>query len=178
MQTSGSGHSITLEPSPRRWRALFRGHVIADTGEALILREGVLPPVVYFPRRDVSLEYMGRTARQTHCPFKGDAAYYTLTMDGEILENVAWTYEHPIDAMERIAGRIAFYPGEIEIYQVDDAVVNPPHHDRRTEAQAAVRDETYNIAEIIQHTDSGDGVSQREHWPPNVSSPTAERSGR
>jgi len=172
MQTPGSGHRITLERGQRRWRAYFNHHVIADTDDALILREGDLPPVVYFPRQDVSMEYMGRTDRRTHCPFKGDAAYYTLTMGGQIAENVAWSYEAPFDSVADIQGRIAFYPDQVEIYDVEDAAVNPHHRDRRHERMA--RDE---VAQIIQHTDAGDGASQRDHWPPNVERPLTDDGG-
>lgn len=132
MTTSDPAHTITLEPAKRRWRAQFsHSHVIADTDDALILHEARLSPVVYFPREDVAMEYMGRTTHHTHCPFKGDAAYFTLTMDGEILENVAWSYETPLEAVEPIAGRVAFYPRDIQIYEIDDALVNPHPHDRK-----------------------------------------------
>lgn len=166
------GHRITLEPSERRWRAKFNGHVIADTDDALILREAGLTPVVYFARRDVSLEYMGRTARRTHCPFKGDASYYTLTLDGEIAEDVAWSYETPIEAVNPIRERIAFYPDRVEIYDIDDATVNPHPRDRarETAAKAAVP-AIDTVDAIVQHTDSGSGASQAEHWPANVSVP-------
>jgi uncharacterized protein (DUF427 family) len=166
MLTPGPDHPITLEPGAQRWRARFNGHVIADTAAALILREADLPPVVYFPREDVGLDYMGRTARRTHCPYKGDATYYTLTLDGEIAENVAWSYETPFEAMSAIGERVAFYPDRVEVYAVDDAAVNPRHHDLAADvmAQDAVDD-------IVRHTDSGSGVSQAEHWPPNVSAP-------
>lgn len=168
MLTPGPDHPITIEPGTRRWRAKFNGHIIADSNDALVLREASLAPVVYFPRADVEMGFMGRTERQTHCPYKGDAGYYTLTLDGEILENVAWTYDHPFEAMEKIAGRIAFYPRQVELYEVDDAVVNPPHHDRRDEVEQMLHDTPPSVDTIVQHTDSGDGVSQREHWPANA----------
>jgi uncharacterized protein (DUF427 family) len=174
MPTPNPTHRITLEPGKRRWRAAVKNHVIADSDNALILREAHMAPVVYFPRADVAMEYMGRTERHTHCPFKGEASYYTLTMNAEILENVAWSYEEPIDGMEQIAGRIAFYPGEVELYEVDDAVVNPHHRDRRDhidEVQAMVRDTPPTIDEVIQHTDAGDGTSQRPHWTGEVEPP-------
>ncbi|CAN7564227.1 DUF427 domain-containing protein [Phenylobacterium sp. LjRoot225] len=178
MLTPGPDHPITLEPSARRWRAYFNGHVIADTNDALILREADLAPVVYFPRHDVSVEYMGRTAHQTHCPYKGDAAHYTLTLDGEIAENVAWSYESPFEAMSPIRERLAFYPGRVEVYDIDDAAVNPHPRERAAEVTAREEvaevddsDEIDEIDEIVRHTDSGSGASQGEHWPPNVSGP-------
>lgn len=180
MLTPGPDHPITLEPAAGRWRVEFNKHVIADSNDALILREAGCRPVVYFPRTDVAMEYMGRSNHHTQCPYKGEASYYTLTMDGEILENGVWSYEHPYEAMEPIAGRIAFYPEQVNIYQVEDAVVNPKHHDRRDEideVQEMVRDQERrlhaprSVDEVVQHTDSGGGVSQGERWPANVETP-------
>ena len=125
MQTPDSNPRITLTPAARRWRARLHGHVFADTDDAIVLHEKGLAPVVYFPRQDVAMEYMGRTHHHTFCPHKGKAAYYTLSMDGDIYENVAWTYEDPYDPVGPIRDRIAFYPGDIDLYEVDDAVVNP-----------------------------------------------------
>jgi uncharacterized protein (DUF427 family) len=155
MLKPGPDHPITLEPAKKRWRAMFAGHVIADSNDALILQEANYPPVVYFPREDVAMEYMSRTERATHCPYKGDAAYYTLLMDGQFAENAVWTYEEPFEAMEPITGRIAFYTDRVEVYEVDDEAVNKhPHRE--------------DVDEVVQHTDAGDGKSQGEHWRPNV----------
>jgi hypothetical protein len=77
-------------------------------------------------------------------------------MDGQVAENVAWSYEQPYEAMEAIAGKIAFYADRIEVYAVDDALVNK--HPEREDVDA-----------VVLHTDAGDGTSQRAHWPPNVS---------
>jgi uncharacterized protein (DUF427 family) len=158
-------HPITVTPARNRWRAYFNGHVIADTGDALILQEASYAPVVYFPREDVSMEYMSRTDRRTHCPHKGDAAYYSILMDGAFAENAVWTYETPYPAMTAISGRLAFYPDKVEVYEVDDARVNPDHRDLEPRA---------DVDDIVQHTDTGGGTSQREHWPPNVETPNRE----
>ncbi|RYG02734.1 MAG: DUF427 domain-containing protein, partial [Caulobacteraceae bacterium] len=121
MLTPGPDHPITITPATSRWRAKYGDHVIADTGDALILKEADYPAVVYFPRADVSMDFFSRTDRTTHCPYKGDAAYYTILMDGRFAENAVWTYEQPFPAMEQIRGRLAFYPDKVEVYQVDGA---------------------------------------------------------
>ena len=161
MLIPGPDHPITLTPAKTRWRAKYGDHVIADTGDALVLKEADYPPVVYFPRDDVSMDFLSRTDRTTHCPYKGDAAYYTILMDGRFAENAVWTYEQPYAAMEQIRGRLAFYPDKVEVYSVDEAVVDPAHVHTM-------------IYETVLHTDSGSGVSQRDHWPPNVESPAPE----
>ncbi|RAK60036.1 DUF427 domain-containing protein [Phenylobacterium hankyongense] len=166
MLIPGPDHPITLKTAKKRWRAFFNGHVIADTNDALILQEANYPPVVYFPREDVAMEYMARTDRTTHCPYKGDAAYYTLVMDGKIAENAVWTYEEPFESMDPITARLAFYADQVEVYDVDDAAVNP-RHDEDLAARA-------EIDEVVQHTDAGDGTSQGPHWTPNVEVPAEE----
>lgn len=161
MMTPGPDHPITITPAHKRWRALYQGHVIADTGDALILREADLRPVVYFPRQDVSMEFFSRTDRSTHCPYKGDASYYTILMDGRFAENAVWTYDEPYPAMEQIRERLAFYPDKVELYEVDDAAVGAPHLDE-------------DVDEVVLHTDAGDGRSQREHWAATGENPAPE----
>jgi uncharacterized protein (DUF427 family) len=164
MLKPGPDHPIDLEPAKKRWRAFFAGHVIADTDDALILKEASYPPVVYFPRDDVAMEYMSRTERATHCPYKGDAAYYTILMDGEFAENAVWTYEQPFEGMEPIGERLAFYTDRVDVYEVDDAAVNP-------------HPQPQDVDQVVQHTDAGDGASQREHWAPNVQTPGQPEGG-
>ncbi len=172
MLTPGPDHPITLQAAKQRWRAYFNHHVIADSDDALILDEANLPPVIYFPRQDVGMEYMGRTEHHTHCPYKGEASYYTLTMGGQIAENVAWSYEDPFEAVNPIADRIAFYTDRVEVYPVDDAVVNPHHQEPAAELM-----EREEVDDIVLHTDAGDGTSQRDHWRPNVDVPGAGEGG-
>jgi uncharacterized protein (DUF427 family) len=169
MLTPGPDHPITIDTAPKRWRAFFAGHVIADTSDALILREANLGPVVYFPRADVAMEYMSRTDRSSHCPYKGDAGYYTILMDGEFAENAVWTYDAPFEAMTAIAGRLAFYTDKVEVYEVDDAAVNPRH--RQDEPSRR------EVDQVVQHTDSGGGLSQGERWDPNVETPANDDGG-
>jgi uncharacterized protein (DUF427 family) len=124
---------ITLKPNPRRVRALFENHVIADSADVLILEEAGLPAVPYFPREDVSMEYMGKTDRSSHCPYKGEASYYSIVMEGVIAENAVWSYEDPIAGMEAIRGRIAFYPDKVEVYELADLEMDSIPIDRATD---------------------------------------------
>ncbi len=122
MKLPGPDHPITISTNPRRVRVEANGHVIADTAAALTLQEASYPAVQYIPRADVEMGFFGKTERSTHCPYKGDASYYTLSIDSRILENVAWSYEAPIAGMEAIAGRIAFYPDRVDIYEVEPEI--------------------------------------------------------
>lgn len=180
MKIPGPDHPISLEPASKRWRARFAGHVIADTAGAIVLREAAYPPRVYFPRADVDMAYLGRTEHTTHCPYKGDAAYYSVLMDGQLAENAVWTYEQPYAAMQAIDGMLSFYTDKVEVYEVEESVATPrgdththfsPDASVDDVARHAGQAGGTSIDEVVQHTDSGSGASQREHWDANVVSP-------
>ena len=120
MKLPGPDHPITIEPAPQRMRATFNGHVIADTDDALIVREASYPPVAYFPKDDVEMAFLGATAHHTHCPYKGEASYWSIMMDGDLAENAVWAYEEPFPAVFALSGRVAFYPDKVEVYAVDE----------------------------------------------------------
>ncbi len=122
MKLPGPDHPITITPNPRRVRVEVEGHVIADSASALTLQESTYPAVQYIPRADVEMGFFGKTDRSTNCPYKGDASYYTLRIDGDIIENVAWSYEDPYPAMSEIEGHLAFYTDKVRVYEVDPAV--------------------------------------------------------
>ncbi len=100
-------HRIETKPAKERVRVTFKGEVIADTRDAIRMEEGTYPAVFYFPRKDVKMERLIRSSHRTHCPFKGDAAYFSL-VNGP--ENAVWSYEQPYDEMSVIKERLAFYP--------------------------------------------------------------------
>lgn len=156
--TPGPGHPIEITAAPGRMVAIYEGHAIAESDDVLLLREASYAPVAYFPRADVEMTYMARTEKTTHCPYKGEASYYTLTMDGHIAENAVWTYETPYPAMDAIKDRLAFYPNIVSV-----ASAGP-----RDAGVAAGRT---TIDEIVRHTDSGAGSSQEEPWTPTAGNP-------
>jgi uncharacterized protein (DUF427 family) len=113
-----------------RVRALFEGHEIADSANAVVVHEGDYPPVVYFPRQDVEMLSLRRTDHSTHCPHKGDASYFTIYRDAKVIENAAWSYEDPIESASLIRDHIAFYPQHVEIEMAGaGAPLKVPPHD-------------------------------------------------
>ena len=118
MKIPGPDHPISITPSDVRWQARFEGEVIADSTRALVLQEASYPPVVYFPKADVAMDHLAATSRSTHCPYKGDASYFSISLDGETAENAVWAYEMPYPAMAEIAGLVAFYPNIAQIAEV------------------------------------------------------------
>jgi uncharacterized protein (DUF427 family) len=121
MKLPGPDHPITIAPNPRRVRVVFNGRVVADTARALTLKEARLPPVQYIPREDAEMALFARTAHASHCPYKGDAAYFSLTVDGRTSEDAVWTYEAPYPAMAEIKGHVAFYPSRVDRIEEVDA---------------------------------------------------------
>ncbi len=120
MKLPGPDHPITIEPLAGRVVVRVGGEAIVDTRRALVLREASLPPVYYVPREDARMELLERTTHSTHCPYKGDASYFTVRACGRLAQNAAWSYETPFPAMAEIAGRLAFYPSRVDAIERSD----------------------------------------------------------
>ena len=159
MNTPNTDHSITCSREAGRIEVLFEGHEIADSADVLLLQEASYPPVRYFPRSDVAMAFLRKTDKVTHCPYKGDATYYTIYRDGQIIENAVWSYEDPLPGVSQIAGRLAFYPQHVAFKQAGLTVAET---------------RTVDVDDVVRHTDSGSGASQAEHWASNVSMPDDE----
>lgn len=110
----GPDHPITIEPANKHVVVTVAGQVIAETTEALILKEASYPGVLYIPRKDVNLTLLQRTDHHTYCPYKGDCSYYSIPVGGERSVNAIWTYESPYDAVASIKGHMAFYPNRVD----------------------------------------------------------------
>ena len=110
------GHRIATKPAGLHVQIKLAGEIVADTRDAVQLEEAmggstVSPVVYYIPRRDVRMDRLVRTSHQTHCPFKGDASYYSFKNGPE---NAVWSYEQPYDEMLAIKDRFAFYPDKVD----------------------------------------------------------------
>lgn len=114
VKTPGADHPITIEPHPARVVVKVAGRVVADTRDALALREAVYPPAVYIPRKDVDMALLERTDHATYCPYKGDCAYYSIPVGGNRAANAAWTYEAPYATVDAIKDHLAFYPDRVD----------------------------------------------------------------
>ena len=114
MKLPGPDHPITIEKNPARVRVLFNGQVVAETTRALTLKEANLPAVQYIPREDADMALFRRTAHSSHCPYKGDAGYFSLSTDGRTAENAVWTYEAPYPSVAAIKDHLAFYPDRVD----------------------------------------------------------------
>jgi len=115
----GPGHPITVEPAKRHVVVKVQGEVIADTRDALVLREASYAGVLYIPRADVRMEMLRRSEHTSYCPYKGDCSYYHLPEGNARAANAVWSYEKPYESVAAIAQHLAFYPDRVEITQSD-----------------------------------------------------------
>jgi uncharacterized protein (DUF427 family) len=92
------------------WVVRAAGAVLAESKTVLEMREGDYPPVIYFPRDDIGMEFLEPSKTKSICPHKGEASYFGIAAKSGLIENAAWSYENPMDGVERIRGYIAFFP--------------------------------------------------------------------
>jgi uncharacterized protein (DUF427 family) len=120
METMTKGHDITTEEFPGRVRLVFAGETIVDSTRARLLHETGIPPVHYFPMSDVRTELLEPSGRRSVCPFKGEASYWSIAVDGRRAEDAVWGYEDPLPERVDIKGHVAFYKDRIDEWIEDD----------------------------------------------------------
>ena len=106
---------ITFRPEPKRLCVVFNGQTIADSADTLVLEEPGHTEVHYFPPADVRMNFLKPTDHHSHCPYKGDASYWTIEAGCETAENAVWSYPAPFDAVSEISGYMSFYTDRVSI---------------------------------------------------------------
>ncbi|MDB5099719.1 MAG: hypothetical protein JWM80_4140 [Cyanobacteria bacterium RYN_339] len=114
IKTPGPDHPISIERNLKRVVVSIGGTVLADSRDALILREAGHPDVQYLPRKDVDMTLLERSAHASYCPYKGDCTYFSIPSGGERAVNAVWSYEAPYDAVSAIKNHLAFYPDKVD----------------------------------------------------------------
>jgi len=114
VRTPGPDHPITIAHNPARVVVTVAGRVVADTRDALTLREATYPAVQYIPRKDVDMSLLARTDHATYCPYKGDCGYFSIPLGGQRAINAVWTYEAPYPAVAAIKDHVAFYSNRVD----------------------------------------------------------------
>lgn len=105
-----SGHTISISPAGAHVEVKLGDQLLASTDRALALDETGLPTRYYLPQDDVRTDLLTATTFHTTCPFKGEASYWSATVDGTTHDGVVWAYNTPIEAAQEIAGFMSFYP--------------------------------------------------------------------
>ena len=109
---ASTGHTISTHPSDGKVRVEFNGEVLAESTRAVALEETGLPTRYYLPREDVRMDLLTATDTTSHCPFKGDASYFSAPGATDAF----WVYENPSEEDAKpIAGLLAPWPGRVEV---------------------------------------------------------------
>ncbi|TQM68690.1 uncharacterized protein (DUF427 family) [Actinomadura hallensis] len=152
----GPEHLLFMHDFPRRVRAVFAGETVLDTDRGRLLHETGLLPVLYVPEEDVRTDLLERTDRTTHCPFKGDAAYWTLRAGDRESENAVWAYPEPKAESAWLRGLMAFYWNRVDAWFDEDEEVRghlrDPYH--RVDARESSRHVRVLLkGEVVAETD-------------------------
>ena len=113
---------IQLEAGNRNVRVKFGGEWIAESNEAMVMRETGHLPVYYFPLKDIRFELLHSTPHTTYCPYKGKATYWTIRVGDRESENAVWGYPDPYDEMTKIGlqNYCAFYRDRVDHWYEDN----------------------------------------------------------
>ncbi|SEQ37385.1 DUF427 domain-containing protein [Thalassovita taeanensis] len=103
---------ITIRKAEGTWVVRAGGAILGESDNALELTEGDYAPVIYFPREDIAMAFLDPSDQTTHCPFKGDASYFSIVTKSATLTNAVWSYETPKPEAARIANHLAFYTSD------------------------------------------------------------------
>lgn len=106
---------IKIRKAAGTWVVRAGGAVLGESKNALELTEGDYPPVIYFPREDIGMAFLDATDTTSHCPFKGDARYYSIVTKSQVIKNAGWSYETPNKEVAEIAGYLAFHPNLVAV---------------------------------------------------------------
>ncbi|MEM9746796.1 MAG: DUF427 domain-containing protein [Actinomycetota bacterium] len=170
----GPRNKLLFSAFPRRLRAVFNGETIADSENAMLLHETNIFPVVYLPVADVSMHVLTKTDRSTHCPYKGDASYWTITVGDRSEENAVWGYETPIESAAWLTGYVSIeFARADRWFDEDDEIfghIRDPYH--RVDARPTSRRYQVHLGdEVVADTTgafviSETGASNRIYIPP------------
>ena len=119
MKIPGPDHRITITPTAGRVVVTLAGKTVADSRNALTLKEASYPAVQYIPRADVDMSLLERSDHKTYCPYKGDCSYYSILVGGEHARDAVWTYEDAYPSVAAIKGHMAFYPSRVDAITIE-----------------------------------------------------------
>jgi uncharacterized protein (DUF427 family) len=111
-------YPLAIAPSGKSVRVTLGGEVIAETSDAFVMTESDYGSVYYIPRADVRVDLMEKTHHSSHCPFKGDASYWTISVGDQTAENAVWSYETPFDEVAIIRETMSFYTAKVDAVEV------------------------------------------------------------
>ena len=154
---SSPKHRIFFADYPLRLRAQVGDRTVLDTTRAKLLYETNILPVPYAPIEDFDAALLVRTEHTTHCPFKGDASYWSVRAGDTEVENAVWTYADPLPAAPWLKGQAALYWKRATAWYVEEEPVplghlRDPFH--RVDVHESSRPATVRMGDrVIAHSD-------------------------
>jgi uncharacterized protein (DUF427 family) len=107
---------VDILPSSRHVRVDIDRVTVAESTSPRLLFETGLPTRYYLPKTHVRLDLLIPTDTVSHCPYKGQAEYWSVRAEDTVHDDLAWSYPTPLPESQRIAGLIAFYNEKVDIY--------------------------------------------------------------
>jgi len=150
-------HALYLHPVQERIRGVLDGRTVVDTTGALLLHETGLLPRWYLPGADAAPGLLQASATRTTCPFKGEAHYWHLVVDGRTVEDAAWSYPDPVDGCPPLAGLVSFYFEKLDTWLVEDdeQIGHPRDPFHRVDARHSLRHVVVKVGgEVVAETSS------------------------
>ena len=112
--------AILWDPVPQRIRAIFARETIVDSTRSKLLHETGHLPIYYFPREDVRMDLLEPSDKRTHCPYKGDASYWSITVGPRSAPDAVWAYPDPLESAQFLRDHVAFYWDELDEWFAED----------------------------------------------------------
>ena len=119
-------HRVDVLNSSRHVKVVLGGEVVAETDRPRLLLETNLPTRYYIPKLDVRMELLTPTDLHTRCPYKGEASYWTVQVNGQEFKNIVWSYPSPIPEIPKIENLLCFYNEKVDAIYVDDELQPKP----------------------------------------------------
>ena len=107
---------VDILPSSRHVRVEVDGVTIAESTKPTLLFETGLPARFYLPKTHVRMDLLSATDSVTHCPYKGQAEWWSVRAGDEVHADLAWSYRTPLPESQKIAGLIAFYNEKVDLF--------------------------------------------------------------
>ena len=145
------------EPTAKWLRVAFGGQIIADTKRAYLLREDRRLPIYYIPQDDARMDLMQPTDRRTNSRSRGEATYWTVTVNGATAENAAWAHPAPPEGAPGLKGYIAFEWDKMEAWFEENEEVYV--HARDPHKHIEVLESTRHVRVVL----GGQTVAESRH---------------
>ena len=119
---------VDILPSSRHVRVEVDGVTVAESTSPRLLFETGLPARYYLPKTHVRLDLLIPTETVSHCPYKGQAEWWSVRLGEHVHDDLAWSYPTPLPESQKIAGLIAFYNEQVDVFLDGELLERPQTH--------------------------------------------------